>query len=78
MTLQKEPSTGGARGTTGEHHVTSLTDLAAESPAESIARENEIVAAIARDRSDHAGEPVPESTEEQLRALVDPEEIRRH
>ena len=52
-----------------------LGEVAGEPPGESVARENEIVEAIARDDAE-PGRPCKPSIEEQLRALIDPDRIR--
>lgn len=53
-----------------------LRAVATESPAESIAHENEIVEHIALEDEDPAHPDA--AIVDQLRALIDPEEIRRH
>ena len=52
-----------------------LSALAAEPPAESIARENEIVQQLAL-QTDHAERPARHSVAEQLLGLVDPQVVR--
>ena len=52
-----------------------LHEVAAEDPAESIARENEIVARIAAE-DDYPEQPAEHSVREQLAGLVDPDVIR--
>ena len=52
-----------------------LREVAAEDPAESIARENEIVERIAGD-DDYPEQPSEHSVREQLAGLVDPDVIR--
>ena len=54
-----------------------LSALAAESPAESVARENEIVQRLALE-TDYAERPSRHRIAEQLLGLVDPEVIRSH
>lgn len=54
-----------------------LAEVAAESPAESIALENEIVEHIAHEDG-FPERPAEHSIAEQLQGLVDPDEIRRH
>ena len=52
-----------------------LRDVAEESPAESIAHENEIVEQIAHE-DDYPEQPSDHPIEEQLEGLVDPDVIR--
>jgi len=54
-----------------------LSKVAAESPSESIAYENEIVAHLALEEG-HLERPSAHCIAEQLRGLVDPDVIRRH
>lgn len=56
--------------------VIDLSAVAAEPPAESIAHENEIVEHIALEDEDP--EHPDAGVVEQLQALIDPDEIRRH
>lgn len=54
-----------------------LSQVASETPAESIAHENEIVEHIAHEH-DFPEQPSEHSIDEQLSGLVDPEVIRSH
>lgn len=54
-----------------------LGAVAAESPGESIAHENEIVEHIAHEH-DYPDQPSAHPVEEQLLGLIDPAVIRRH
>jgi hypothetical protein len=75
MTQTRLPDVQDVEATTASRLI-DLTEVASESPAESIAHENEIVEHIAHE-DDLPGAPVDLGVEEQLRALIDPAEIRR-
>lgn len=60
-----------------EPRLIDLAEVASEPPGESIAHENEIVAHVAHE-DDVPGRPGDPAIEEQLQALIDPDEIRRH
>jgi hypothetical protein len=61
--------------TTPEQPLVDLSEVAAEPPGESVARETEVVEQIV-EADPYADEPAPVSVEEQLAGLEDPAVLR--
>lgn len=72
--LHERPSAEIPDSAHGSEHLIDLSRVALESPAESIAHENEVVEHIAHEH-DYPERPSDHPIEEQLQGLVDPTKI---
>jgi hypothetical protein len=77
MVMTRQRTAPHAPAATPDTPPIDLARVARETPAESIAHENEIVEHLAHEH-DYPDQPAEHSVEEQLTALIDPDVIRRH